>query len=52
MHLDFSGVNFHLICIFVHRYLTTCRECPNKYPWIGDSEGTGIAGRDNYTPEN
>ncbi|XP_065337290.1 chitin deacetylase 1 [Cloeon dipterum] len=34
------------------RYLTTCRECPNKYPWIGDSEGTGIAGRDVYNPEN
>ncbi|KAG8231417.1 hypothetical protein J437_LFUL012427, partial [Ladona fulva] len=34
------------------RYLTTCRECPNKYPWLGDSEGTGIAGRDVYNPEN
>lgn len=25
-----------------------CRDCPNKYPWVGDSEGTGIPGRDNY----
>lgn len=30
------------------RYMETCRECPNKYPWLGDSEGTGIAGRDSY----
>lgn len=30
------------------RYMETCRECPNQYPWLGDSEGTGIAGRDNY----
>lgn len=31
------------------RYMETCRsECPQKYPWLGDSEGTGIAGRDNY----
>lgn len=28
--------------------METCRECPRKYPWLGDSEGTGIAGRDNY----
>lgn len=28
--------------------METCQECPNKYPWLGDSEGTGIAGRDNY----
>lgn len=28
--------------------METCRDCPNKYPWLGDSEGTGIAGRDNY----
>lgn len=34
------------------RYLVTCRECPAKYPWLGDSEGTGIPGRDNYNPEN
>ncbi|KAL0267516.1 UNVERIFIED_CONTAM: hypothetical protein PYX00_009768 [Menopon gallinae] len=34
------------------RYLVTCRECPAKYPWLGDSEGTGIPGRDNYTPES
>lgn len=30
------------------RYMETCRDCPNKFPWLGDSEGTGIAGRDNY----
>ncbi|XP_018319852.1 uncharacterized protein LOC108733257 [Agrilus planipennis] len=34
------------------RYMTTCQDCPNKYPWIGDSEGTGIPGRDNYIPDN
>lgn len=30
------------------RYMETCRECPNQYPWLGDAEGTGIVGRDNY----
>lgn len=30
------------------RYMETCRDCPNKYPWLGDAEGTGISGRDNY----
>ncbi|CAO1383423.1 unnamed protein product [Diamesa tonsa] len=30
------------------RYMETCKECPNKYPWLGDSEGTGIPGKDNY----
>lgn len=30
------------------RYMETCRDCPNKYPWLGDSEGTGIAGRDSF----
>lgn len=30
------------------RYMETCRECPNKYPWLGDAEGSGIPGRDNY----
>lgn len=34
------------------RYLETCRDCPNQYPWIGDSEGTGIPGKDNYVPDN
>lgn len=34
------------------RYLTTCRDCPAKYPWLGDSEGTGIAGKDVYNPES
>ncbi|CAG2067041.1 unnamed protein product [Timema podura] len=33
------------------RYLVTCRECPRRYPWIGDSEGTGIEGKDTYNPE-
>lgn len=28
--------------------METCQECPNQYPWLGDSEGTGITGRDNY----
>lgn len=30
------------------RYMETCRDCPAQYPWLGDSEGTGIPGRDNY----
>lgn len=30
------------------RYMETCRDCPRQYPWLGDSEGTGILGRDNY----
>jgi hypothetical protein len=31
------------------RYMETCRsECPAVYPWLGDSEGTGIQGKDNY----
>jgi hypothetical protein len=30
------------------RYMEACRECPAIYPWLGDSEGTGIQGRDNY----
>lgn len=28
--------------------METCRECPQQYPWLGDAEGTGILGRDNY----
>ncbi|KYN02697.1 hypothetical protein ALC62_06497 [Cyphomyrmex costatus] len=32
------------------RYMETCRECPNKYPWLGDSKGTGLY-NDNYNPE-
>lgn len=30
------------------RYMETCRECPNKYPWLGDSKGTGHL-TDNYS---
>lgn len=30
------------------RYMNTCRDCPAKYPWLGDAEGSGIPGRDNY----
>lgn len=30
------------------RYMEICRDCPNQYPWLGDAEGTGIVGRDNY----
>ncbi|XP_031636611.1 uncharacterized protein LOC116349354 [Contarinia nasturtii] len=30
------------------RYMETCRDCPQQYPWLGDSEGTGIANKDNY----
>lgn len=28
--------------------METCHECPVQYPWLGDAEGTGIPGRDNY----
>lgn len=34
------------------RYMETCNECPNKYPWLGDAEGSGISGKDSYIPEN
>ncbi|KAI4463980.1 chitin deacetylase-like 4 [Holotrichia oblita] len=34
------------------RYLETCVECPNQYPWLGDATGSGIPGKDNYVPEN
>ncbi|KAF5300043.1 hypothetical protein FQR65_LT09300 [Abscondita terminalis] len=34
------------------RYLETCFECPNRYPWIGDAEGSGIEGQDSYVPES
>jgi hypothetical protein len=30
----------------------TCRECPVRYPWLGDSGGTGVDGTDAYNPEN
>lgn len=30
------------------RYMETCHDCPNVYPWLGDSTGSGIPGRDNY----
>lgn len=30
------------------RYMETCNDCPRVFPWLGDSEGTGIPGRDNY----
>lgn len=33
------------------RYLETCRECPNQYPWIGDAEGSGVPNKDNYVPD-
>lgn len=34
------------------RYLETCAECPNQYPWLGDASGSGIPGKDNYVPDN
>ncbi|KAK7862343.1 hypothetical protein R5R35_011571 [Gryllus longicercus] len=34
------------------RYLVTCKECPVRYPWLGDAEGKGIDGSDVYNPEN
>ena len=30
--------------------MEACKECPNKYPWVGDAKGTGLA-NDNYNPE-
>ncbi|XP_057341564.1 chitin deacetylase 1 [Microplitis mediator] len=32
------------------RYMETCVECPNKYPWLGDAKGSGLH-NDNYDPE-
>ncbi|KAK0095813.1 hypothetical protein PV326_007319 [Microctonus aethiopoides] len=32
------------------RYLETCSECPNRYPWLGDAKGSGQY-NDNYNPE-
>lgn len=34
------------------RYMETCFECPNQYPWLGDSGGTGVPGTDNYLPDS
>ncbi|XP_065158582.1 chitin deacetylase 1 isoform X1 [Atheta coriaria] len=34
------------------RYLETCTDCPNQYPWLGDAGGTGISNKDNYVPDN
>ncbi|ENN82894.1 hypothetical protein YQE_00734, partial [Dendroctonus ponderosae] len=34
------------------RYLETCRDCPNQYPWLGDATGSGIPNKDNYVPDN
>lgn len=34
------------------RYMETCMDCPNQYPWLGDAEGSGIPGKDNYVPDN
>lgn len=34
------------------RYMETCSECPNQYPWLGDAGGSGIPGKDNYVPDN
>lgn len=34
------------------RYLETCNDCPRQYPWLGDAEGSGIPGKDNYVPDN
>lgn len=34
------------------RYMETCFECPAVYPWLGDSHGTGIPGRDQYIEQN
>lgn len=34
------------------RYLETCIDCPNQYPWLGDATGSGIPNKDNYVPDN
>lgn len=34
------------------RYLETCRDCPNQYPWLGDATGSGVPNKDNYVPDN
>lgn len=30
------------------RYMETCNDCPRIFPWLGDSSGSGIPGKDNY----
>lgn len=39
---------FKLMNITDTRYMETCNDCPRQFPWLGDSEGTGIPGKDNY----
>lgn len=34
------------------RYMETCFDCPAVYPWLGDSHGSGIPGRDNYIDQS
>jgi len=40
-HKDSAGVN-------TVRYLTTCRSCPDVYPWIGNTRGKDTEEVDNY----
>lgn len=32
--------------------METCFDCPAVYPWLGDSHGSGIPGRDNYIDQS
>jgi len=34
------------------RYMTTCAECPDQYPWIGDFNGDGREDDDIYNKQN
>lgn len=47
-----KNTKINTINMYNFRYLSTCKECPKKYPWLGDSKGTGVAGADVYSPEN
>jgi len=34
------------------RYMSTCAECPNQYPWVGDYDGNGREDPDIYSKQN
>lgn len=36
-------INDVLVTISLHsRYMVTCADCPNIYPWVWDSTGLGL----------
>ena len=34
--------------VAVARYMTTCRPCPARYPWLGNARGQDTEARDVY----